>query len=132
MISNVASKINLPTGDGSIDGPHETSLTWQIPIGNISATSNIAFVQVFAQDANHQKLTWGIYGSALSILKDFVLTYPLYADTMYFQISDGKWSTVGNGYVGIVLQGNPACYLKGSTAQNDAVTCGMPSDYPNN
>ena len=64
-------------------------------------------------------------------MKDFVLTYPLYADSMYFQIGDGKWSTVGNGYVGIVLEGSTQCYLKG-TGPEDGLPCAMPKNYPDN
>lgn len=127
MKSRAAAGLGLPTGDGSIDAAHTTSQTWLIPVENISGNSGIQKVQVFAQDANHQKLTWGIYGAALSIMKEFVLSFPLYADTSYFQINDGKWGTVGNGYVGVLSQSNTTdCYLKGG------VSCSMPSDYPDN
>lgn len=121
-------------GDGSIDSPHSTSLTLLVPIGNVTGgDSGVQWVEVFAQDSNHQKLTWGIYGAALTIMKDFVLSFPLYADASYFQINDGKWGTVGNGYVGIGLHTNTTnCYLKGNPTQNTGVICGMPSDYPNN
>ena len=91
-------------------------------------------MQIFAQDANHQKLTWGIYGAALTIMMDFVTSYPLYADASYFQISDGRWGTVGNGYMGVGLldsNGTAECYLKGDPAQ-DTGGCGMPSNYPGN
>ena len=127
MTSRAATNQNPPTGDGSIDGPHSTSQTWLIPVGNITGNSGIQYIQVFGQDSNHQKLTWGVYGAALAIMKEFVLSYPLYADATYYQINDGKWGTVGNGYVGIVLEGNTTdCYLKANTP------CGMPSDYPDN
>ena len=120
------------SGDGWIDS-QGTSLTFGIPIPqDIAANSGIAKVQLFAQNANHQHLTWGIYMSALTILRDFTQAYPLYADAMYFQISDGKWSTVGNGYMGIVPTGSTQCYLKGSEAENNGVACAMPKDYPNN
>lgn len=90
-------------------------------------------MEVFAQDANHGKLTWGIYGAALTIMKEFVLSYPLYADASYFQINDGKWGTVANGYVGVGLHYNTTdCYLKGNPAQNTGVICRMPNDYPDN
>ena len=132
MKANAASNVNPPTGDGSIDGPNESSLNFLIPVNNLTGTSGIAYVDVFAQDSNHQKLTWGIYSSALEIMKDFVLSYPLFADAMYFQIGDSKWSTVGHGYMGIVLQGSTQCYLKGSEAQNNGLPCAMPKNYPDN
>ncbi len=90
-------------------------------------------MQVFAQDANHQRLTYGVYGAAMTIMSDFVLTYPLYADASYFQINDGKWGTLGNGYVGVSFDSNTTnCYVKGNPAQNTGVPCGMPSNYPDN
>lgn len=106
MRSSVAQGQRLPDGDGSIDGPHETSLTWPVLIGDVAGTSGVQWVQVFAQDASRQKLTWGIYGAALLIMMDFVTRFPLYADASYFRIGDGTWGTVGNGYVGIGLQYN--------------------------
>lgn len=131
MKSRAAQGQNPPTGDGSIDGPHETSLTWKVLIdhvvGSAAANAGISWVEVFAQDANHQKLTWGVYGAALTIMKDFVLSYPLYASPSYFQINDGKYGTLGNGYVGIAINHNTTtCYLE------NGVICGMPSDYPDN
>ena len=133
MKSNAAKGVNPPTGDVSIDAPHTTSLTWKILIGNAAGNSGVQWVEVFAQDANRQKLTWGVYGAALTIMKDFVLSYPLYADALYFQLNDGKWGTVGNGYMGIGLLTNTTqCYLKGNPAQNTGVTCSMPSNYPDN
>ena len=65
-------------------------------------------------------------------MKDFVLKYPLYADAMYFQIGDSNWSTVGNGYVGIVPNGSNKCYVKGSEDQGNGVACAMPKNYPDN
>ena len=106
MKSNAAQGKNPPNGDGSIDGAQTASLTWPILIGDVAGTSGVQWVQVFAQDANRQKLTWGIYGAALLIMMDFVTSFPLYADASYFQIGDGTWGTVGNGYVGIGLQYN--------------------------
>ena len=135
MKSRAATGINPPMGDGSIDSPHSTSLTLLVPIGNVTGgDSGVQWVEVFAQDSNRQKLTYGIYGAALTIMKDFVLSFPLYADASYFQINDGKWGTVGNGYVGIGLQttNTTNCYLKGNPTQNTGVICSMPSDYPNN
>lgn len=126
----------LDNGDADIDSSHSTSVSLRINIGNYAGMSGVQWVQIFVQDANHQKLTWGIYGAALTIMKDFVLSYPLYADAMYFQISDGSWGTVGNGYMGIGLDSNRngtvECYLKGDPAQNTGVSCGMPSNYPDN
>ena len=122
---------NPPTGDGPINAGGEVStLTIQQPVGNIAGTSGISAIEVFVQNANHQKVTWGIMSAAMTILKDFVLTYPLYADAMYFQIGDDHWSTVGNGYMGILLGNSTSCQLKGTAAQNNVVPCAMPSNYP--
>lgn len=133
MKSRAKSETNPEIGDGSIDGPHTTSLDWLTPVATISGNSGIQYVEVYAQDSKHGKLTWGVYGAALAIMKDFVLSYPLYADASYFQINDGKWGTVGVGYVGVVLQANltsHTCYLKGNPATNTGVSCSIPSDYP--
>ena len=120
------------SGDSWIDS-QGTSLNFGIPIPqNIAGNSGIDQVQLYAENANHQHLTWGIYMSALTILRDFTTAYPLYADAMYFQISDGKWSTVGKGYMGIVPVGSTSCYLKGSEAENNGVPCAIPKDYPDN
>ena len=139
MKSRAANNINAPTGDGSIDSQHSTSLTYDIliqnTVGNTGTNAGIQWVQVFAQDANRQKLTFGVYGAALLIMMDFVLRYPLYADASYFQINDGKYGTLGNGYIGLGLNGLNAtttCYLKGNPAQNNGLVCAMPSDYPDN
>ena len=132
MKARVAANLNPPTGDGNIDGPQTTSQTFRIPVADIAGNSQIASIQIYAEDSNHQKLTWGIYSSALTIMKDFVLSYPLYADAMYFQISDSGWSTVGRGYMGVVFQGSDICYVKGNESQNSAVICDIPSDYPDN
>ena len=135
MKARVSLGINLPTGDGFIDAASITSLDWRIIINGVAEQTGIPWVEVFVQDANHQKMTYGIYGAALTIMKDFVLTYPLYADASYFQIGDSKWGTVGNGYVGIGLAdttNTTHCYLKGNPLQNTGVICSMPSDYPDN
>ena len=118
--------MNLPTGDTSIDVSGEPYMTTLIPISDVPG---VQLIELFAQDSNHQKLTYGIYASALAAIKDFVLSYPLYADTMYFQINDGKWGTVGNGYMGLSTQsenGTSTCTLK------QGVSCSMPSKYPDN
>ena len=144
METRAATGIDPPTGDGFIDGPDKTSITDITFVGsnpgvengvvNIAGNSGINYVQVFVQNANHQKLTYGVYAAALTIMKDFALTYPLYADTSYFQINDGKWGTLGNGYVGVIFQDTTKspCYVKGNPAQNTGVLCGMPSKYPDN
>ena len=132
MKANAASNVNYPTGDADIDASGQKSVTFRVPIdSSLAGTSGIGYVETFAEDA-HGKLTWGIYSSALTILKSWVLSYPLYADAMYFQIGDSNWGTVGNGYMGLVQSGSSKCYLKGSEAQGNAVPCAMPKDYPNN
>lgn len=132
MEANRILNINLPTGDGRIDEPSATATSRDVvyPVEKIAGRSGISEIEVFVQNANHQHLTWGIYASALTIMKDFVLNYPLFADAMYFQISDGDLSTVANGYMGARFKGSEVCYLQGSATQNPAVTCAMPSDYP--
>ena len=97
-----------------------------VPI-SYTHNSNVAFVEVFAQNANHHSMALSVYASALTIMKDFVTTYPLYADSMYYQVSDSKSGTVGDGYMGLVFQGGPQqqCLLSG------VLPCAMPSDYPN-
>lgn len=130
---NLTQNAVATSGDRDIDIGHSTSLTWNIFVTSVAGKSGIQWVQVFAQDSNHQHLTYGIYGAALSIMQNFILSYPLYADTSYFQIGDGKWGTVANGYVGIGLTTNGTyCYLKGNPAQNTGVICRMPSNYPDN
>ena len=119
---------HLPTGDTSIDdGGGASYMQTTVPVQNVPGVDDNTKVELFAQDANHQRLTYGIYASALTIITDFITTYPLYADTMYFQISDGRWGTVANGYMGLVTiteDGRSTCMLK----QN--ATCSMPSNYP--
>lgn len=134
MLQNNAGGTDPPDGDGPIDDrSHSTSVSMRLIVGD-AGTSGVQWVQVFAQDANRQKLTWGIYGAALVIMMDFVTSFPLYADASYFQIGDGKWGTVGDGYVGIGLDynGTTECFLKGDPEQNTGVVCQMPSDYPDN
>lgn len=131
MEANRRLNINLPTGDSRIDEPANTpSRDVVLPVEEIAGTSGISEIEVFVQNANHQHLTWGVYASALTIMKDFVLQYSLFADAMYFQISEGDFSTVANGYMGARFKGSQVCYLQGSATQNPAVTCAMPSDYP--
>lgn len=114
------------------DGATVVKPQWLVPVGDIAGNSGIQYVECFAQSANKNQLTWGVLGSAMAIMKDFVQTYPLYADTMYFQISDSHYGTTGNGYMGVRFNGSTDCWLKGSTAQENGVPCAMPTDYPDN
>ena len=119
--------LGKPLGDARVD---DSGMEVQIPIQHVPGiSSTITQIQLYAQNANHQQLTYGSYANALTIIRDFITRYPLYADTMYFQISEGKYGTVGNGYMGLVEQdpdGQQDCLLK------PHVNCDMPSDYPDN
>ena len=118
--------LGKPLGETRIN---DDGMEVQIPIQNIPGFSTASQVQIFAHNANHQQLTYGSYAAGLTIIQDFITRYPLYADTMYFQISEGKYGTVGKGYMGLVEidpDGTQECLLK------PHVNCDMPSDYPDN
>ena len=121
------SNLAKPVGEARID---DAGMETQIPVQTVPGiSSSTTQIQLFAHNANHQQLTYGSYAAGLTIIRDFITNYPLYADTMYFQISEGKYGTVGVGYMGLVgidADGTQECLLK------PHVNCNVPSDYPDN
>ena len=59
-------------------------------------------LEIWTQNTNNHQQTWGVLGSALAAVRDFMVCTPLQAEgpgAVHFQIFDG-WNEVGQGTVG--------------------------------
>ena len=54
--------------------------------------------KIYAKSAENQHLTWGILGTSLKGLQECVIRNAWFQDAI-FQIFDGAWGHVGNGYI---------------------------------
>lgn len=68
-------------------------------------------VQVYVEDSNKEKVTYGILTSALSGLNQFMASYHN-NQPIIFQVNDGQWGEVGRGYLGFLRPSDGQCVMQ--------------------
>lgn len=82
-----------------------------IPDGQYTSDPAGFNVQVYVENSNKGKVTYGILNSALTGLSQFLTAYHN-NDPIIFQVNDGQWGEVGRGYAGFLRPSDGKCLLQ--------------------